>query len=162
MILTLKDRVKNYLAEHIEVLTAIGQGSLDPLVKEFPDTGRKLLSKYKNEAIKDYENGSLQKVDGIVIKQTTEKTTAPATKKTTLDATFTKDEVEKLKELIKVSPGKRSNYEIIYKIRSWNDTEPRSIRISKRLFDMAKKKATEKKLTLQEFINLAIYEALKL
>jgi len=87
-----------------------------------------------------------------------EKHTETATKKDTNYAIFTKDEVEKLKEIVKGSPGKRSNYEIIYKIRSCNYTSHHSIRLSQKLLDQAKKKATSQKLTLQEFINLAIYE----
>ena len=152
MILTLKDRVKNYLIEHPDILTSQGQGSLDELAEHFPETNRKYLSKVKHEALIEYEQGTLAKVDGLTIKPTTEKTTKEITK----DATFSKDEVEKLKELVK--PGKQLNYEIIYKIRSWNDTAPRSVRLSKRLLDQAKKKAVSQKLTLQEFINLAIYE----
>lgn len=156
MILTLKDRVKNYLIEHPDTLTSQGQGSLDELAKQFPETNRKYLSKVKNEALIEYEQGKLNKIDGLTIKPTTERHTKPDTKEITKTATFTKDEIEKLKELVK--PGKQLNYEIIYKIRSWQDTEPRSIRVSKRLMDQAKKKAVAQKLTLQEFINLAIYE----
>ena len=150
MILTLKDRVKNYLIEHPDILTA---RELDPLFQKFGnETNRKYLSKVKSEAIKEYEQGNLKKIDGLT---PTERHTKPATKEITKTATFTKDEIEKLKELVK--PGKQLNYEIIYKIRSWNDTAPRSVRLSKRLLDQAKKKAVSQKLTLQEFINLAIY-----
>ena len=152
MILTLKDRVKNYLIEHPDILTSQGQGSLDELAEHFPETNRKYLSKVKHEALIEYEQGNLKKIDGLT---PTERHTNPATKEITKTATFTKDEIEKLKELVK--PGKQLNYEIIYKIRSWNDTAPRSVRLSKRLLDQAKKKAVSQKLTLQEFINLAIY-----
>jgi len=155
MILTLKDRVKNYLIEHPDTLTSQGQGSLDELAKQFPETNRKYLSKVKHEALIEYEQGNLNRIDGLTIKPTTEKHTETATEKTTKMTAFTKDEIEKLKELVK--PGKQLNYEIIYKIRSWNDTAPRSVRLSKRLLDQAKKKAVSQKLTLQEFINLAIY-----
>jgi len=151
--LTLKDRIKNFLIENPEILTA---RELDPLFQKFGnETNRKYLSKVKSEAIKEYEQGTLEKVDGLTIKPTTEKHTETATEKTTKMTAFTKDEIEKLKELVK--PGKQLNYEIIYKIRSWNDTAPRSVRLSKRLLDQAKKKAVSQKLTLQEFINLAIY-----
>ncbi|MBC8488366.1 MAG: hypothetical protein H8D45_20290 [Bacteroidetes bacterium] len=154
--LTLKDRIKNFLIENPDILTAQGQGSLEPLFEKFGnETNRKYLSKVKNEAILEYEQGTLEKVAGLTIRPTTEEATETATEGATEDSTFSKDEVEKLKELLK--PGKRSSYGIIYKIRSWNDTEPRSIRLSLKLLEQAKKKAKKQGLTLQEFINLIIY-----
>jgi len=152
MLISLKDEIKEFLRLHPDILSLRGSGGLDPLFEEFGDqTNRKYLSKVKREVIKDL-NGKKIPIKKVTTKTPTEKPTEKTTKMTT----FSKDEIEKLKELIK--PGKQLNYEIIYKIRSWNDTAPRSVRLSKRLLDQAKKKAVSQKLTLQEFINLAIYE----
>ena len=152
---TTKSRVREFLRSHPDILTLTGSGALNPLVEEFGDvTNRKNLSKIKNNLIKEMNAGELP-VKKVTTKTPTEKPTETATEKTTKMTAFTKDEIEKLKELVK--PGKQLNYEIIYKIRSWNDTAPRSVRLSKRLLDQAKKKAVSQKLTLQEFINLAIY-----
>ena len=151
MLISLKDEIKEFLRLHPDILSLRGSGGLDPLFEEFGDqTNRKYLSKVKREVIKDL-NGKKIPIKKVTTKTPTEKPTEKTTKMTT----FSKDEIEKLKELIK--PGKQLNYEIIYKIRSWNDTAPRSVRLSKRLLDQAKKKAVSQKLTLQEFINLAIY-----
>ena len=154
MLISLKDEIKEFLRLHPDILSLRGSGGLDPLFEEFGDqTNRKYLSKVKREVIKDL-NGKKIPIKKVTTKTPTEKPTEKTTKMTT----FSKDEIEKLKELIK--PGKQLNYEIIYKIRSWNDTGPRSIRISKKLFDKAREKSKAKKLTLQEYINLIIYNEL--
>ena len=160
MLRSLKDEVKEFLKANPDILYARGAGGLDPLFERFGDqTNRKYLSKVKSELLNEMDGENIP-----VKKITTEKTTKLPTEKTTNKATekpaIKKDDIEFLKEFIRQQrklEGTLSQYDIIHEIRSRDDIQPRSIRISKKLLQQSKQKAKETGITLQDFINLAIY-----
>lgn len=161
MLRSLKDEIKEFLLANQDVLYSRGAGALDPLFKEFGDqTNKKYLSKVKAELLNELD-GEKPEIKKVTTEKPTKKTTEKPTKKATEKPALSNNDIALLKNFIleqRKLQGNLSQFDIIHMIRSRDDIQPRSIRISKKLLQQAKDKAKAMNITLQDLINLAIYK----
>ena len=158
-----KDKVFDYLEKNPDELKKQGLGSLDNLSKQFPKIEKKYLSKVKARYRKRQGQTETSSVTSSNTKQ--KKSVTPSIIKSVTDV-FTDQEVSTLKEIAKqykVTPDVISSNTTVEALKKINkmDFKVHSVRISKELLTRSKKQAKIDRLSLKEFINLALYEKLE-